>query len=151
MPIFYYFSVKGKISKKFTFLHFETLALDYEFWKKITKPNFEFGTSFILRLFSKYALKMPKNGPKIVKISILSPLEGVLEKMWESIPPLKFDFMGGLFSTTFSESASNRLKIEILTFYGSFLGILRAYFEKSHKIKLVLNSKLSLVTFWQNS
>ena len=86
-----------------------------------------------------------------MKISILSPLKGVLEKMSESIPPLKFDFMGGLFSTTFSESASNRLKIEILTFYGSFLGILRAYFEKSHKIKLVPNSKLGLVTFWQNS
>ena len=81
-----------------------------------------------------------------MKISIFSPLEGVLEKMWESIPPLKFDFMGGLFSTTFSESASNRLKIEIL----KFLGILRAYFEKSHKIKAEPNSKLGLVTFLQN-
>ena len=64
--------------------------------------------------------------------------------------PSKIDFMGGLFSTTFSESASNGLKIEILTFYGSFIGILRAYFEKSRKIKLVPNSKLGLVTFLKN-
>ena len=43
--------------------------------------------------------------------------------------------MGGLFSATFSEIPSKRLQIEIFTFLGSFLGILRAYFEKSHKIK----------------
>ena len=50
--------LKGKSSKKFSF---ETLSLDYVFCRKVTKPNFEFGTSFILWLFSKYVLKMPKN------------------------------------------------------------------------------------------
>ena len=30
-----------------------------------------------------------------MKIYVLSPLEGVLEKMWKSTPILNFAFMGG--------------------------------------------------------
>ena len=80
MPNFYNFSVKGKISEKFNFLHFETLSLDNKFCRKVTKPNFEFVTTFILWLFSKYTLKMPKNEPLKVKNSILSLQEVLLEK-----------------------------------------------------------------------
>ena len=57
------------------------------------------------------------------------------------------EFKGGLYSTTFSEIPSLMLKIEISTFFGSFLGILRAYFEKCHKIKVVQDPKLGLITF----
>ena len=61
MPNFYYFSVKEKLAKNTHFFHFETLSLDYESCIKLTTTNFEFGTTLILWLFSKYALKMPKN------------------------------------------------------------------------------------------
>ena len=64
--------------------------------------------------------------------------------------PLKFDFIGGLFSGTFSDSAPERLKIEILTIYASFLDILWAYFEISHEIKKVKNSNLGLFPFSPN-
>ena len=86
-----------------------------------------------------------------MKISILSLLEALSEKVVENRPPIKSNFRGGMLSHIFSKTPSKGLKIEIFTFYGSFLGILRAYFEKSHKIKLVPNSKLGLVTFLQNS
>ena len=39
----------------------ETLVIDYKICKKVSKPNFEFGTTFILWLISKYADKMSKN------------------------------------------------------------------------------------------
>ena len=81
MPIFYYFSVKGKSAKNSHFLHFETLELEYEFSRKVTKPNLVFGTTFILWHLSKYALKMPENEPLKVKIFILSILEGFLKKI----------------------------------------------------------------------
>ena len=86
-----------------------------------------------------------------MKIFILSILEGFLEKVPENRPTLILDFMWGLFSVTFSENTSKMLKMKIFTFYGSFSGILRAYFDKCHKIKVVPNTKLGFVTFLQNS
>ena len=56
--------------------------------KMVTKPNFGFGTFFILRHFSKYALKTPKNDPKKVIFSICSLLEGISEKVAENRPPI---------------------------------------------------------------
>ena len=86
MPKFYYFSVKEKLSKNLFFLHIETLAIDYEFCKKVNKSNFEFGTTFILCLISKCAHKMSKNA-KLVKISILSLSEALSNKVPENRPP----------------------------------------------------------------
>ena len=80
-------------------------------------------------------------------------LEALSEKVVENRPPIKSNFSGGILFHIFSKTPSKELKIEIFTFYGSFLGILRAYFEKSHDIydiKVVPNSKLGLVTFLQN-
>ena len=77
MPNFYYYSVKEKLSKNLFFLHIETLAIDYEFCKKVNKSNFEFGTTFILCLISKCANKMFKNEAKLVKISFSLILWGV--------------------------------------------------------------------------
>ena len=116
------------------FLHFETELLDYKCSRKETKPNFGFGITFIQWHFSKYAIKR--------KFKFWA-LRGNFRKSCRL-----FDFMGGgLFSATFSEIPTKRLKIEIFTFYGSFLGILRAYFEICHKIKVVPNPKLGLVTY----
>ena len=77
----------------------------------------------------------------------MSLLEALSEKVVENRPPIKSNFTGGIFSHIFSKTPSTGLKIEIFTFYGSFLGILRAYFEKSHKIKVVPNPIFSCVTF----
>ena len=63
---------------------------------------------------------MPKNKPQKVKNTILSLQEALFEKVAEKRPPLKFDFIGGLFSGTFSESTSERLQIEIFTNFGIF-------------------------------
>ena len=84
---------------------------------------------------------MHKNEPKKVKISIFSPLKGFFDKMWKSVPPLNFDFMGGLVSATFSEILSKRLQIEFFPFKGWFIGILGANLEKIiKKIFQVVNS-----------
>ena len=77
-------------------------------------------------------------------------LEALSEKVVENRPLIKSNFRGGILSHIFSKTPSKGLKIEIFTIYGPFFGILRAYFEKSHKIKLVPNSKLGLVIFFQN-
>ena len=68
---------------------FPNAAIDYEFCKKVNKPNFEFGTTFILWLISKYAHKRPKNKTKLVKILILSLSEAISEKVPENKPPHK--------------------------------------------------------------
>ena len=71
-----------------------------------------------------------------------------MEKVSENRPTLNLDFMWGLFSVTFSKNTSKMLKIKIFTFYGSFSGILSAYFDKCHKIKVVPNIKLGLVSVY---
>ena len=85
-----------------------------------------------------------------MKIFILN-LEGIFEKKSENRPHIKSKFRVGLLSETFSKNPSKMLKMKIFTFYGSFSGILRAYFDKCHKIKVVPNTKLGLVTFLLNS
>ena len=52
---------------------------------------------------------MPKNELQKVKNSIMSLQEAHYEKVAENRPPLKFDFMWGLYPGTFPESASKRL------------------------------------------
>ena len=64
---------------------------------------------------------------------------------------LKSKFRVSLFSETFSKNPSKMLKMKIFTFYGSFSGILSAYFVKCNKIKVVPNIKLGLVTILLNS
>ena len=86
-----------------------------------------------------------------MKIFILSILEGFLEKVSENRPTRNLDFMWGLFSEFFSKITSKRFKMKIFTFYGSFSVILSSYFDKCHKIKVVPNTKLGLVTFLLNS
>ena len=84
-------------------------------------------------------------------MKIFDPFEGIFEKNSENRPHIKSKFRVGLFSETFSKNPSKMLKMKIFTFYGSFSGILSAYFDKCHKIKVVPNTKLGFVTFLQNS
>ena len=86
-----------------------------------------------------------------MKIFILSILEVFLEKVTENRPHIKSKFRVGLFSETFSKNPSKMLKMKIFTFNGSFSGILSAYFDKCHKIKVVPIIKLGLVTLPINS
>ena len=78
--------------------------------------DFIIGKKFILWLFSKYALKIPKNDPKKVKISICSLLEGISEKVAENIPPTKSKFRGGILFHIYSKIPFEGLKIKILSF-----------------------------------
>ena len=63
MPNFLLFFSEGKIVKNSHFIHFEALSLDYQFFRKVIKTNFEFGTTFIYDFFQYMPLKckMPKN------------------------------------------------------------------------------------------
>ena len=74
-----------------------------------------------------------------------------MKKKSENRPHIKSKFIVGLFSETFSKNPSKMLTMKIYPFYGSFSGILSAYFDKCHKIKVVPNTKLALVTFLLNS
>ena len=126
--------MKKKLGKNSQFLHFETPSLDYKFCWMVTKTSFELGTNLILWFFSKYALKWTTKSKK-------NRFWAFKRHFMKKLHKIKFDFMRGLFSETFSKRAFERLKIEIFIFR-HFMGIL---WNKKIKIKFVPNSKLGKI------
>ena len=73
-------------------MYFETLALDYEFFKKVTKLKFEFGTTFILSCI------LESEGLWLNKISFKDEVTEMMKQLEEKGHQVTIQWLKSVFS-----------------------------------------------------